>query len=137
MKRFLICFFPLIVMLAAACKKDPPIIIAPLGNFNGIFTRIHYTASTKKYDTLKAVLNIVIDINAGFAVTGDTTRHTASYGDFYTNATQIQFADHTDGQQPNKVHLDGIYNYTYDGSLLQFSKSSTDTLSYSYVMRLQ
>jgi|SRR5476651_1982850 len=137
MKRALICFLPFIVMLAAACRKLGPTVIAPLGNFSGVFTRIHYTASTKKYDTLKAGLNVVIDINTGFAVSGDTTVHTASHGDFYTNATQIEFDDYTYAQLLNKVHLNGVYDYTYDGSLLQFSRSLADTLRYSYALRKQ
>jgi len=124
------------MMLAAACKKPGPTIIAPLGTFNGIFTRIHYTNATKKYDTLKAGLIVVIDINTGFSVTGDTTVHTASHGDFYTDATHIQFDDF-DFAEPLKVHLDGVYDYTYDGSLLQFSKSVGDTLHYSYALRGQ
>jgi hypothetical protein len=74
----------------------------------------------------------------GFKVTGDTTTiHAGSYGNYVvtTGTSQIQFEDKTwplTGT-PAKIHLDGIYSYTYDGATLQMAAyDPADTLEYYY-----
>jgi hypothetical protein len=137
MKRAFICFLPFILMLAGGClkKSDNANFVVPLGNFNGIFTRIHYNATKKTSDTIKAGLSLVIDINTGYAISGDTTYHAGSYGDFAAAATVITFYDHTLNYSLNKTHLEGDYTYTYDGSTLQMQQTKADTLKYLYVFK--
>ncbi len=137
MKRLLINFSPLIIMLIAGCLKpsDTPTTYAPIGTFAGQFTRIHYSNAKKSYDTVKANLMLVMDLNTGYAISGDTTYHAASRGNFYIANNSITFLD-LNTSNPSKIHLFGTYAYTYDNVNLQIQASS-DTLKYLYVLKQQ
>ena len=118
----------------------PNSIIVPSGNFTGVFKRVHVKKGV--YDTLKANILLSMSVNTGFRITGDTaTVHAGSYGSYAVSNdyTTIQFLDATSatkGLTP-KVHLNGVYNYLYDGSRLQIvANSALDTLSYQYDLKL-
>jgi hypothetical protein len=132
----------LLFLLGAGCgkidTKVPNSILVPSGNFTGVFRRVH--VKNGKYDTLKASLMLNMSVNSGFKITGDTaTVHAGSYGSYAISSdyTSVQFLDLTSatkGPAP-KVHLNGTYNYLYNGTRLQIvANSALDTLSYQYDM---
>ncbi len=134
----------LIVVIAAGCAKstddtNTTTVILPVGNFSGQFTRIHLNSATKKLDTIHANLTIAMAAATGYAVSGDTTYHAASYGGYVVDGVNIAFADQTLLQKgastitPTKTHLNGTYSYTYNAPNLQIYFSS-DTVIYSYVL---
>ncbi len=114
---------------------------APIGTFTGQFTYLHVSSQTHKKDSLKA--NIVLNLNqsTGFSVTGDTTIvHAGSHGGYVINNTftNIYFLDETYPKTgtPSKTHLNGVYNYIYDGTNLQLAAyGALDTLSLIYILK--
>ena len=82
-----------------------------------------------------------MDQTTGFAVTGDTTTlHAGSHGGFIVNNsfTSIDFIDLTYPKtgMPTKTHLNGVYNYAYDGTnLLMTAYGALDTLSLIYTLK--
>jgi len=127
-----------IVFLLSACSKvndAQPTVVLPTGNFTGQFMKIHLNPSTSKYDTLKASLNLTLSQTTGFAVTGDTsTLHAGSFGSYAANAYYMQFIDQTyiPAKPGTKYHLDGVYNYAYNGTQLVMYVNYADTLSLQY-----
>ena len=143
--RRLIYIIPAFLLLTGCLKsKDttPTPFNVPNGNYTGRFWALHKNA-TGKYDTTKkANLQLYISTSSGYKVTGDTaTVHAGSYGDFAMDPNYIQFVDKTlanTGVVPNKVHLSGIYQYYYDGSLVfQLQQAYADTLVYQYDLKKQ
>jgi hypothetical protein len=133
-------FLPIaaLVFLLSACSKindAQPTAVLPTGNFTGQFLKIHLNPSTSKYDTLKALLNLTLSQSTGFAVTGDTTTlHAGSFGSYAANAYYMQFIDQTyNSTKPGiKNHLEGVYNYAYNGTKLVVYVNYSDTLSLQY-----
>lgn len=107
----------------------------PTGIFSGKFTSLH-KKSSGTVDTLRA--NIQLNTtNAGlFKLTGDTsTVHAGSHGAFALNSLYIQFRDSTVTVASSaKIHLNGTYQYYYNGSIFQIG-ASNDTLSYFYDLK--
>jgi hypothetical protein len=135
LSRFFLFF--LLLPLAACIKENNtvPTVTLPTGTFSGVFMRIRLEPGTVKYDTVTANLQLALSQASGFAVTGDTsTVHAGSYGGYAANAFYIQFVDKT--YNPNvpsvKYHLEGIYNYAYNGSNLLIYVNYADTLSLQY-----
>lgn len=143
MKRLLIFLMPFVIMLGAGCLKhsdETNNFAIPEGNFAGTFMRIHYSVTTSKYDTLQANLNLSMDINTGYKVTGDTsTVHAGSFGNFSLDPYYIQFADNTlsSNSTSTKSHLAGTYQYLYDGQNFQMKVVVADTLGYFYNFQKQ
>ena len=129
----------LLALLTTACVKsnnNNPQVPLPTGTFTGQFMRIHKNQTTVP-DTIKANLDLSLSQTTGFAVTGDTTIHAGSHGSYAANAYYIQFVDQTySATQPSpKYHLQGVYNYAYDGTQLDIYINYADTLSFQYTFK--
>ena len=138
MKKLLFYLLPLLVLLNTGCLKTTndttSVSNYPSGNFTGQFQRVHRNSTTLKYDTLTANLLLSLNPTKGFAITGDTsTVHAGSYGAYAFSTTNAAFADYTFPKSGTlaKVHLEGTYLYSWDGTNLQFLQSN-DTLTYYY-----
>ncbi len=141
MKHKLLYILPFVIALGSCVKKSTPTpVLTPTGTFTGTFTRLHQNPKTSKIDTLKANLQLALTSNNNFVITGDTsTVHAGSYGTYgfssiYSNL--IQFIDKTAPTTGISVksHLNGVYQYYYDGSVFQLS-ASNDTLAYLYNLK--
>lgn len=130
-------FLFFLLPLSGCIKQNNTIPAAtlPTGSFSGVFMKIRLEPGTVKYDTTSANLQLALSQASGFAVTGDTsTLHAGSYGAYAANAFYMQFVDKTYNPfVPSvKYHLEGIYNYTYNGSSLLIYVNYADTLSLQY-----
>jgi len=150
MKQKFIYFLPfmlVVLMVSAGCLKHNDevdnTLPVPSGTFSGTFKVLHINTQHSGYDTTQRVnITLTMDVNTGYKVLSDTTTiHAGSYGGFILDAYNIQFADQTlssTGTAPNdKIHLDGIYQYGYNGSRLQMVKGFADTLGYVYDLTKQ
>lgn len=142
MKFKLLYLFLLIIVLASGClsnKSSAPVPAnIPQGTFTGQFRRIHTNLKTGLRDTALANLQLVLNTTNGFKVTGDTsTLHAGSYGQCVLNQSYIQFYDVTYPATgtPAKAHLNGVYQYYYDGTVFQMLNNPADTLSLQYDMK--
>lgn len=143
MKRRFTYFVPAlfsIALLAMGCfnKNDNPIPV-PVGNFTGQFRLLHRASGSSKVDTTKATLQLSLASDGTFKVSGDTTVvHAGSKGKYFLNSGYIGFQDDTypPAGHPAKSHLNGYYNYYYDGtSVLQMVANSSDTLAVQYDLK--
>ena len=137
MKKLFVYPFLLVLLGAAACVKttQTPTPL-PSGTFTGPFTVIHLSPKTGKLDTATATITLSMSATTGYKVTGDTSKIQAgSYGSYIADGTYIQFIDHTTtGTATAKVHLNGIYQYQYNGASLNIY-ASTDTLGFTYTLK--
>ena len=144
MKNSLLYFLLLPLLFICGCSvnksADATPADIPVGTFTGHFEIIHNKSST--IDSASATITLDMEAATGFKITGDTSSvHEASYGGFIVYATNstIYFQDHDTYQAagaPAKVHLNGLYNYTYNGSLLEIGYvSSPDTLILKYNLK--
>lgn len=132
---------PAIMVVASGCYKSnnnyqsTPIPV-PTGIFTGQFRSVHRSFNPLKYDTLKAQIVLTTTSAGHFKVTGDTaTLHAGSHGLFALDYYYIQFRDSTATvAKQAKIHLNGLYQYFYDGTTFQFA-ASNDTLSYQYDLK--
>jgi hypothetical protein len=136
MKIKYLFFLPLLIILGAGCVKhdDNPVAV-PTGNFTGQFIRLRKNAAGTGFDTLKINLNIKFDTQTGYAVTGDTAKHAASYGNYGLDNNYMLFNDLT--KVSSKYHLSGYYLYEYDGSNLNLHATYADTLGLFYILKRQ
>jgi len=138
MKLFYLLPIAAFIFFASACSKindNQPTVVLPTGTFTGQFLKIHLNPVTSKYDTSTAALQLTLSQSTGFTVTGDTTTLQAgSYGSYAANAYYIQFVDQTyNAAKPSsKYHLQGVYNYLYNGTQLVIYVNYADTLSLQY-----
>jgi hypothetical protein len=143
MKNKLLYLLPLSLALFASCGpgvSNPAPVNVPEGTFTGSFALLHTNTKTGLNDTSHQVTGIILSMQAatGFKITGDTTTYQAgSYGGFLVNepTLQVVFYDKTFPATgtPAKIHLDGTYNYTYDGTNLEMGAwGAQDTLEYLY-----
>jgi hypothetical protein len=141
MKTKLLYLILPVIIFASGCvsnkNSNPTPVNPPLGTFTGEFKRTHTNAITGAIDSTRA--NIILQMETtGYKVTGDTsTLHAGSYGGFIINAagTGIDFVDKTFPLTvtPVKIHLNGVYQYTYQGTNLQLlAYGPQDTLSFYY-----
>ena len=137
---YLLPFFSVCFLMMNGCsgtKTSAPTPNIPSGTFSGPFYLYHLHEKTGLIDTMTANVNLTIN-KTGFAVTGDTaTLHAGSYGGYIVNSTftAIDFVDKTypTTGTPTKVHLNGVYEYTFNGTSLQMEATSPfDTLQYYY-----
>jgi hypothetical protein len=145
MKLKLLYILPLIAVLSSCLSNknsNPTPVSLPSGTFTGTFTQLHYhlKATTTTVDTLRANIQLDMQLATGYKVTGDTsTVHAGSYGSYVIGSTNsIQFVDKTYPATgtPTKTHLAGVYQYYYDGSVFQLLGSNTaDSLVYQYNLK--
>jgi hypothetical protein len=142
-KAFNIASLFLLGIIATGClKTNQPTVVLPTGTFTGPFTIVHLSTKTGKLDTAKANLILTLSVATGFTVTGDTSKvHAGSHGTYDADGTYMAFSDKTlpatatvNTPVPVKRHLNGIFQYKYDGTNLQIY-GSNDTLAFSYVLK--
>jgi len=142
MKNKLLYLTTVLAVLIAGCSTDG-IKPAPAlsGSFSGQFTLYHRHVTTDPFDTLKANITLTLITPANtFSVGGDTSTVIAGSKGTYelaTNGNFILFIDNTIPKTgtSSKVHLNGEYIYSYDGSTLQMLASSVDTLQVQYNLK--
>ncbi|HEY9002373.1 MAG TPA: hypothetical protein VIM89_13530 [Mucilaginibacter sp.] len=144
MKHKLLYLFLLFVIVVTGCAKKstenvaPPI---PSGTFTGEYQRYHRHTNQLPWDSVKTNLTINFTTPAyTYKVTGDTsTVHAGSYGTFGITYPFINFNDKTYSPTTTatKAHLEGYYNYAYDGTNLQMYVTSSDTLIINYTLKKQ
>jgi len=137
MKKLFIYPFLLVLLVATACVKTTQNQVPlPSGTFTGPFTRIHLNSVTGKLDTAKANIILTMSASTGYKVTGDTSKVQAgSYGSYIADGTYIQFIDQSaTATATAKTHLNGIYQYQYNGSTLNIY-GSTDTVGFTYTLK--
>jgi len=140
MKHRLLYLFPILLVLLSSCFNNKTAAPAstttvPSGTFTGQFRLLRFSKKTGAYDTLSANIMLTMETSTGYKVTGDTsTIQAGSYGDYgiSTLNSNIVFQDKT-YPTPTKTHLNGQYQYQYDGTTLQMvANSALDTLSLQY-----
>jgi hypothetical protein len=126
------------IVIASGClnnKNSSNPIPVPTGTFSGQFTSLHKKANTSIVDTLRANIQLTTTSAGLFKVSGDTaTVHAGSHGSFQLNSAYIQFQDSTATAHNTKVHLNGLYQYAYDGNNFQIT-AYNDTLYYEYDLK--
>ncbi len=140
MKIKLLYILPVIAILSSCLsnKVASNPVPTPTGAFTGTFTQLHYhlKAANVYADTLKANVQLSLQQAAGFKLTGDTSTVIAgSHGSYSLNSSYIQFTDATYPATgtPTKTHLNGVFQYSYNGSNLQMvSNNTADTTVYSF-----
>ena len=129
-------FLPLALLMASGCMKpnnnETPIAV-PTGTFTGKFLQLRKKATGSGYDSVKADLTLNLNLTTGFTITGDTTQHAGSNGNFAVDASYYFFEDKT--KPSSKAHLKGYYLYAYDGTNLQLQQTYSDTLGLFYVFK--
>jgi hypothetical protein len=145
MKLRLLYLLPLLAALATGClnggnKNNNTVTPTPDGTYTGQFRLLHiHTNST---DTVKTNITLTLSNSAGtYKVTGDTaTVHAGSYGNYAGNTATglISFEDKTYSSSApfTKTHLNGTYNYAYDGTTFQMKAfGALDTLELQYDLK--
>lgn len=132
-----------IALLASGCigsKNTPTPTNYPSGTFTGQFRLIRNNLNTGKHDTSTANIQLTMNTTTGYQVTGDTsTLHAGSHGAYAINSNYVQFQDVTLPKTgtPAKTHLNGNYQYYYDGSSVfqMLTASSLDTVVLEYDLK--
>jgi hypothetical protein len=132
-----------VIILASGCignKNTPTPTNYPSGTFTGQFRLIRTNITTGVHDTSAANIQLSLNTSTGFQVTGDTSvLHAGSHGAYAINSSYIEFQDATYPKTgtPKKTHLNGIYQYYYDGSSVfqMLTASSLDTLVLEYDLK--
>lgn len=145
MKNPLVYFLLFLLLLVYGCSGNKsnnpnPTALAPVGTFNGHFEVIHHRSVS--IDSASANITLEMQAATGYKITGDTaTVHEGSYGGFivYQANNTIYFQDHDTylaAGAAAKVHLNGLYSYSYDGTTLQIGYHSyLDTLVLKYNLK--
>lgn len=79
-----------------------------------------------------------MELATGFKLTGDTSKFISeSYGSYIVSSTTfIKFNNTSMLPSSAKVHLSGIYEYNYDGTILQLQAyRPLDTVSYQLTLK--
>jgi len=146
MKRILLYSIPFLLLAAiigcGPSSTPAPQVGGPEGTFNGTFTFYHLHEKTGVTDTtVLPNLQLQLEQSTGYKLSGDTsTVLAASYGSYLVSIpyTTINFLDKTYPATgtPSKIHLVGIYSYSWDGTnLVMTSYGAYDTLAYHYVLK--
>jgi len=134
--NYLVSFLAILIAGCSKVNDQQSTVVLPTGTFTGQFLRI--TANpTKGYDTTaRANLQLSLSSSAGFKITGDTSLHAGSFGSYAVNSFYMQFNDQSINtvSKPIKYHLNGVYNYEYNGTQLDIYVNYSDTLSYQYIL---
>jgi len=140
MKHKLLYFLLSLMILGTACVKSvpPTPVQIPAGTFTGQFRLLYRKTGATAIDTTQlATINISLnDLTKAYAVTGDTSVHAGSFGTYAIAPPYILFTDKTypTTGTPTKTHLNGTYEYYYDGSTLQMLAGS-DTTNFQYDLK--
>jgi hypothetical protein len=122
--------FLIIIAFVSSCAKleqtKPYTGAIPSGTFTGKYLYIHNQNLTGIKDTISTNLILTMQSSTGYTVTGDTsTVHAGSHGSFIISSdyTSVDFFDSTypTSGKPAKHHLNGVYEYIYDGVSLQIA----------------
>src|SRR5579872_5810133 len=109
------------------------------GTFTGQFRLLHRSTDKVPFDTTSCNITLTINPTGNtYTVTGDTTTvHAGSHGTYAVSSPYIDFSDVTYPKSgiPNKTHLNGIYQFYYDGTNFQMLAYSIDTLSLQYLLK--
>jgi hypothetical protein len=140
MKRNFTYLLPILLACFAGCLSKPaPVVIPPVtvptGSYTGVFKYYHINTKTGVVDSLIAHLNLKFDASGNYSVSGDTTKHAGSLGKCVLGPTDdLIFTDKTFPATgtPGKMHLDGDYLDSYNGTDLQLLKGVGDSISYRY-----
>jgi hypothetical protein len=137
MKYKIIYLLPFLLAFTIGCSPDKtPPTPSPSGVFTGQFERLHLHSGV--VDTVKANIQLTMELATGYTVTGDTTVvHAGSYGSYaIESGNYLQFVDRTYSGVgvPAKVHLSGTYQYLYDGTTFQIF-AGNDTVSFQYSLK--
>ena len=136
MKIKYLLLLPFALLIAGGCMKtnndDTPKPV-PTGTFTGKFLQLRKKATGTGYDSVKADLTLTLNTTTGFTITGDTTQHAGSLGNYALDASYIAFDDKT--KPSSKIHLKGYYLYGYDGTNLQLQQTFADTLGLFYILK--
>ena len=141
MKHKLLYLFLLLVIVTTACIKSTPQnqpAPTPSGTFTGEFKVLRRHTDKLPWDSVKTTLTVQFNTPAyTYTVSGlDTsTLHVASNGTFGISAPYIYFTDQLANSSPTRWHLNGYYNYNYDGTTLIMVVSSSDTLVAGYNLK--
>ena len=145
MKYKLLYLFPFLKPLAGYFNskraEESPVVI-PHGTFTGQFRLLQFSKKTGVFDTVSANIQLSME-QTGYSVTGDTsTVQAGSYGPYAINTinSTIDFQDKTYPHTgiPTKTHLNGVYQYYYDGTVFQLVANSVlDKLSLQYDLKKQ
>ena len=141
MKNKLLYLLPLLAVFVTGCLKrtsDIPPTPALSGTFTGQFRLLHRSTNKVPFDTTKTNLTITLTSTGNYTVTGDTSVvHAGSNGKYAASAPYINFVDKTYpiSGTPTKTHLNGIYQFYYDGSVFQMLAYSLDTLALQYDLK--
>jgi hypothetical protein len=139
--KLLYLFFLLGIVVAGCIKSSPKTQPAPVpsGTFTGQYELFHRHTYKDPWDTVKTDLTIKFSsVDNTYNVTGATTTiHADSHGTFTILSPYIGFTDQTySSTDTSKVaHLQGYYNYGYDGTNLTIYASSADTLLLGYTLK--
>lgn len=148
MKKTIIFLLPFLVMAMSACMKSNDVQPTPIpdlsGTWSGSFYKLRINTAKTGLDTAnKIAINLSINTQTGFAVTGDTaTVHAGSKGNFQYDGSTFAFADVTASTAvtQTKVHLNGYYAYLYTAAKNRLQMSyefAGDTLVYYYDLKKQ
>ena len=139
MKRtlYLLPFLLALYMGCGPSSNTPTPDSLPLGTFTGPYTYVHTRFNTGVTDTTRGILILNIETATGYKVTVDTSKHAGSYGVCYVNSSTgyINFVDKTAPASgtPAKIHLNGLYQYSYDGTNFQLAQEGAlDTTAIIY-----
>ena len=141
MKQKLLYLLPFIIAFFSGCPSEkasaPTPTNIPTDTFSGTFKRSHTNSKTGAVDSLTAIIQVKME-SSNYTVTGDTsTIQAGSFGTYEVNSYNvgILFTDKTysSTSTSTKDHLNGIYEYHYDGTNLQMvAFGPLDTLSFYY-----
>jgi hypothetical protein len=141
MKKTFTYLLLLVSALIAGCIKKP-VIVDPgslLGTFNGSLFYLHRPLAGGSYDTSKTSVQLVLSSGIGYEILGDTSTFQAgSHGNFGEFPDSLLFTDQTlpasGVPAPNsKLHLNGVFRYTWNGTSLQMVGKTDSTVS-EYVL---
>src|SRR4051812_47977888 len=89
---------PFALLIASGCMKttkDETPIAVPTGTFTGKFLQLRKKTTGTGYDSVKADLTLNLNLTTGFTISGDTTKHAGSNGNFAADASYYFFDDKT------------------------------------------
>lgn len=145
MKHKLLYLIAILALLMVGCFKTTSDIAnetnkTPIsGTFSGTFRLLHRSTNQVPFDTTSCSITVTVNPSGNtYTVTGDTSKvHAGSHGTYSLSAPYIDFVDATFPKSgiPTKTHLNGIYEYYYDGTVFQMIANSIDTLSLQYDLK--
>ncbi|RYY36178.1 MAG: hypothetical protein EOP46_07400 [Sphingobacteriaceae bacterium] len=126
------------IMFTSCLKDKNEVTPAPsiTGNFDGVFKKLKKRTTGTGFDTVyKHGFAVRMKADSGYTAVSDSVSHSNSNGTFENDYNYIQFSDKTYTSGTTKLHLQGLYNYAFDGTRLQFLAGSGDTVLYFYDLR--